>query len=168
MSEALILLPPPVSERISTYNTGWKMTYWLFTKLPAAWFMGVRVGEVDTQAAWATATIPMGWRSQNPFRSIYFAAQAAAAELSTGLLATLALAQYPNRKNSMLVTEFNAQYLKKANTKCTFRCDDGAAVMEAVRTAVETNTPQVLTMTSTGRNQAGDIVSIVRVTWSFK
>jgi hypothetical protein len=40
--------------------------------------------------------------------------------------------------------------------------------MEAVRTAVETNTPQVLTMTSTGRNQAGDIVSIVRVTWSFK
>jgi hypothetical protein len=62
---------------------------WSLLKLPSAWFTGVRLVSVDTQRG--VASVPYGWRSQNPFRSTYFAAQAMAAELSTGALGPMAV-----------------------------------------------------------------------------
>ena len=57
---------------------------WMLMKLPAALFCGVRLREVGEERC--VTTIPYGWRSQNPFKSTYFAAQAMAAEMSTGAL----------------------------------------------------------------------------------
>ncbi|HND87824.1 MAG TPA: DUF4442 domain-containing protein, partial [Saprospiraceae bacterium] len=65
------------------------MRLFLLWKLPAAWFMGI--GVQHCEAGRAVVSLPYGWRSQNPFRSAYFAAQCAAGELSTGLLALAAL-----------------------------------------------------------------------------
>ena len=54
----------------------------LLVKLPSAFFMGIKIRSVTpTQAK---VTVPYKWSSQNPFKSTYFAAQAAAAEMSTG------------------------------------------------------------------------------------
>ena len=49
----------------------------MFAKLPSAFFMGVKIQSVSPKEA--KVSIPYKWRSQNPFKSIYFAAQAAAA-----------------------------------------------------------------------------------------
>ena len=61
-----------------------KFRIFLFTKLPAAYFAGVRVRELDEKKC--MVTVPYKWLSQNPFRSTYFACLSMAAEMSTGAL----------------------------------------------------------------------------------
>ncbi len=110
-------------------------------------------------------TIPYFWRSQNPFKSIYFAAMAGAAELSTGALCQLAMAG--KGKFSMLVVDFRAQYSKKANQKITFTCEQGLELNEKID-SLEPNGTDQLTMVSIGINEDGDEVARFHVTWSFK
>lgn len=140
----------------------------LFAKLPSAFFMGVRIHNVTPQEA--QVRVPYGWRSQNPFKSTYFAAQAAAAEMSTGALAMLAL--QGRGKISMLITNMEASYGKKANRMATFTCKDGDKVAQAVREAIETGEGREVTLESIGTqvNKDGQVVEVSRFkfTWSFK
>ena len=110
-------------------------------------------------------SIPYFWRSQNPFKSIYFAALAGAAELSTGALCQLALAG--KGSFSMLVVDFRAEYSKKANTKILFTCEQGAELFSLIDTLKPGETNQ-LTMLSIGKNKAGEEVARFFITWSFK
>jgi acyl-coenzyme A thioesterase PaaI-like protein len=151
-------------KRLSDFNAPLKLWFWLLIKLPSAWFMGMRVKNISPEKG--EVTLPYGWRSQNPFQSIYFAAQCAAAEFSTGALATLAIAG--RGKVSMLVTNLEAEFVKKANTEVVFTCEDGNAVFETVEKAIQTGEAQVLTMVSKGVQATGEVVSIVKITWSFK
>jgi hypothetical protein len=155
------------SEQVKTlglFNNSLKMTTWLFWKLPAAWFMGVRLLKAQTDLA--QATLPLGWRSQNPFQSIYFAAQCSAAELSTGVLATLAI--QGRGKVSMLVSHIEADFMKKATSRTVFTCTQGEAIFKAVDKAIETGEAQVLVVESVGVQATGEIVSKMYITWSFK
>jgi hypothetical protein len=145
-------------------NTPPLMRYFLFRRLPAAWFLGLRVESCD--GAQAVVRLDYGWRSRNPFRSIYFAAQCAAGELSTGLLAMAALQEAP--PVSMLVTRVEAEFLKKADKTLRFTCAEGPAVQAAIARAVSSGEPQVLPMTSEGRLPDGQVAARVVITWSFK
>lgn len=151
-------------ERLSGLNNRFAMWFWLLYNLPAAWFMGVAVKNITSERC--EVTLPYGWRSQNPFRSIYFAAQAAAAEFSTGAIGTLALTGRP--KCSMLVSKIEMEFYKKANSLTTFTCEQGAEVFETVEKAFQTGIPQQITMVSKGVQKTGELVSITRITWSFK
>lgn len=141
------------------------MIFWfaMLLKLPSAifWKLRIRKLEIDT----CEVTIPYFWRSQNPFKSIYFAALAGAAELSTGALCQLALAG--KGSFSMLVVDFRAEYFKKANTKITFTCDQGTALFELIE-SMEPGATDQLTMISTGKNSSGETVAKFYITWSFK
>ncbi len=79
----------------------------MLLKLPSAFICGVRVRRINEQEA--VVSVPYKWLSQNPFKSTYFACQAMAAEMSTGLLA---MGHLYERKPpvSMLVTGFKAEY----------------------------------------------------------
>lgn len=140
----------------------------LFAKLPSAFFMGIKVRSVTPEQA--KVTVPYTWRSQNPFKSTYFAAQAAAAEMSTGVLAMLAL--QGRGKISMLITKMEATYGKKAVSMATFTCNDGNKVIEAIQKAIETGEGQEVTMltigTQTDKNGQEVEVSRFLFTWSFK
>ena len=61
-----------------------KFRIFLLSRLPSAFFCGVRVREMDEQHC--VVTVPYKWLSQNPFRSTYFACLSMAAEMSTGAL----------------------------------------------------------------------------------
>ena len=143
---------------------------WLFLlmKLPAAWFMGVKVTLLNTEKS--VVTIPYGWKSQNPFKSTYFAAQAAAAEMSTGILCSLAI--YDRGKISMLITDMRAEYIKKVNKKASFTCEMGPEVFEMVQRAIDSGEGQTLTMESIGTVPGDDgkaiVVSKFYFTWSVK
>jgi acyl-coenzyme A thioesterase PaaI-like protein len=163
-SQRVIALNTAQKERLASFNSPLKMWFWELTTLPAAWFMGVRVKSITPERA--EITLPYGWRSQNPFNSIYFAAQAAAAEMSTGLLATLALAG--RGKISMLVSHFESQFTKKATSKTTFVCEQGAEVFATIERAIATGEAQTIVMTSVGTQATGEVVSITKVTWIFK
>ncbi|NVK49346.1 MAG: DUF4442 domain-containing protein [Cyclobacteriaceae bacterium] len=135
----------------------------MLIKLPSAIFWRFRIKKLDANEC--IVTIPYFWRSQNPFRSIYFAALAGAAELSTGALCQLALAG--KGKFSMLVVDFRAEYHKKANQKITFKCEQGNEVFDLIDSLAIEETAQ-LTMISTGTKSSGEVVARFYITWSFK
>lgn len=139
--------------------------FWLamLMKLPTAIFWKLRIKKLEMESC--EVTIPYFWRSQNPFKSIYFAALAGAAELSTGALCQLALAG--KGSFSMLVVDFRAEYFKKANTKITFTCDQGTALFDLID-KMEKGATNQLTMISTGKNTSGETVAKFYITWSFK
>lgn len=145
-------------------NAPFRFRLFLWWKLPAAAFMGLRV--VHSDAERAVVRLPFGWRSQNPFRSIYFAAQCAAAEMSTGLLALVALEG--RAPASMLVVHLEAEFLKKASAPLLFTCDQGQAVAAAVQQALDTGEAQTLRVPSVGTLPDGTEAARVWVTWSFK
>lgn len=150
--------------RVGRLERPWLASLYFLRHLPSAWWWGLRVRTIEEDHA--EVTIPYNWRTKNPFRSIYFAALAGAGELATGLLALKVLESLP--PTSMLVIEQQAEFVKKANTLTTFRCDQGAEVATAVQRAVETGEPQTVRMTATGRNAAGEVVARIHITWSFK
>ncbi len=135
----------------------------MLIKLPTAVFWKFRIKALDAEKC--VVTIPYSWRTQNPFKSIYFAAMAGAGELSTGALCQLAISGLG--KYSMLVVDFRAEYFKKANQKITFTCDQGKELFMLVESLLPNETGK-LTMISTGRNPQGEEVARFYVTWSFK
>ena len=140
------------------------MQLYLLFKLPGAWFMRVQMYRCDGKTA--VVKLPYSWRSQNPFRSIYFAAQCAAGEFSTGILALYAM--HGEAPVSMLVTNVSSEYYKKAAQTVYFTCEEGEEVQKAVQHTLATGEPVTLKMTSTGRFADGTEVSKVFITWSFK
>jgi hypothetical protein len=145
-------------------NTPWKMRLFLLWKLPAAWFMGVRVRSCDLEKC--VVELPYSWRSQNPFRSTYFAAQCAAGELSTGLLAMAHLQGLP--AVSMLVTHIEADFVKKVAETLTLTCTDGKLFQATIQKAIDTGEAQVFKAESIATLPNGQVAARIRITWSFK
>ena len=140
-----------------------KFRLYLLWKLPAAFFSGVRIREIDEQHC--AVTVPFKWLTQNPFRSTYFASLAMAAEMSTG---SLAMVHVYGKRVSMLVVKFEAAYFKKATGRTRFVCNDGAALKAIVERAIATNEPQTFATTSIGTNTQGEKIAECTITWSFK
>jgi hypothetical protein len=135
-----------------------------FMRLPSLIWWGIRLSTLDDQKC--VVTIPFKWRTQNPFGSIYFAAQAGAAELSTGLLCMQALSG--RGKWSMYVIGFEAEYGVTAKTKVSFTCEDAASLNVTLDKIEASNTPGEIVMVSIGENTKGEMVSKFRIKWSFK
>ena len=142
-----------------------KSRLFLLTKLPSAFFSGVRVVEAD--ADHCAVTVPYKWFTRNPFRSTYFACLSMAAEMSTGVLA-MANVYKSQPPISMLVVHIEAIYTKKATGRTTFRCTDGPAIRDAIDKARLTGDPQTIRAHSPGTNAAGEPVAEFFITWSFK
>ncbi|WPR76952.1 PaaI family thioesterase [Algoriphagus sp. NG3] len=135
----------------------------MLIKLPSAVFWGFRLRELDAEKC--VVTLPYSWRTQNPFKSIYFAAMAGAGELSTGALCQLAISDLG--RYAMLVVDFRAEYYKKANQTITFTCSQGQDLFLLLQ-SLSVNETGKLTMISSGKNPQGEEVARFYVTWSFK
>ena len=142
-----------------------KFRIFLLTKLPAAFFAGVRVREVDEERC--RVTVPYKWLSQNPFRSTYFACLSMAAEMSTGALAMAHLYKI-NPPVSMLVVKVESDYFKKATGRTSFVCEDGQLFEKAIKETIATGEPRILKAKSVGTNSEGEVVAEFYITWSFK
>jgi len=142
-----------------------KFSMFLLSKLPAAFFSGVRLKAIDETKA--IVTVPYKWFSQNPFKSTYFACLAMAAEMSTGLLAMMNTYK-SNPAISMLVTGLEAAYFKKATGITTFTCEDGLAIINTIEEAITTGNGKTIKIKSTGKNDNEELVAKFFITWSFK
>ena len=158
-----ISVPDPEKAKLLTRLNGPGFNLHLLSKLPSAFFMGVRIKHCDTRRC--EVTVPFWWGSQNPFKSVYFAAQNSAAELSTGALALTGIAG--NGKYSMLIIESTAKYFKKAKSKITFICEDGELIQQAISDADESGEGTTFKATSRGYLSHGDLASEMTFTWSF-
>jgi len=137
----------------------------LWSKLPLAAFAGLRVRRLDEEGA--EVSLPAGWKTQNPFGSTYFAAQAMAAEMSTGAPA-LWFIEKTGEKVSSLVTGIAAKFTRKATSEARFVFSDGAGMRAAIEQAVKTGDPVVFTAHSVGTQRDGTQVAEFSVEWSFK
>jgi hypothetical protein len=142
-----------------------KINTFLLFKLPAAFFCGVRVKSI-TEISCITS-VKHRWINQNPFKSMFWAVQGMAAELSTGTL-VISTVKEQKRSISMLVTKNHGAFSKKARGRITFTCNDGNLIKEAVAKTIVTGEGQTCSMTSVGRDNKGDIVSTFEFEWAVK
>ena len=139
--------------------------FFLFQKLPAALFAGLRIHYFDDQKC--VVRIRYSWFTQNPFKSIYFAVEAMAAELCSGMLA-FGQVYMLNPKISMLVVKMEVNFIKKATGTVLFTCEDGAAIQAAINDSIATGEGKTITCMSKGKNSANEVVAEFLITWSFK
>jgi hypothetical protein len=138
---------------------------YLLTRLPSAFFAGLKIAHLDADTC--TVTVPYKWFTRNPFRSIYFACLAMAAEMSTGAL-VMNLVYKRQPPVSMLVIHLEAIYAKKATGRIRLTCTDGPAIQSAIQAAITTGEGQTVRARSAGANANGDLVAEFYITWSFK
>lgn len=137
----------------------------LLGKLPSAIFCGVRLISI-TDASCITS-VKHRWINQNPFKSMYWAVQGMAAELSTGAL-VLKCIDENKLEVSMLVATMKAAFLKKAKGRITFTCNQGFEIFDVINRTVKTGEGQTYWMQSEGIDSAGKVVSKFEFEWTVK
>lgn len=156
---------PRAQKLIRQMKSPLMLRLFMLRSLPLAFIAGLRVNELDYRRC--VVSVPYGWRTQNPFRSTYFAAQSMAAEMSTGALGMLAVRLAPVPV-SMLIVGLDASFGKKATSRAFFTCENGEEVFAAVRHTSETGEPISVRTETVGRMADGAEVSRFSFTWSFK
>ncbi len=146
-------------------NNKFLFRLYLLKSLPIAFIAGIRVKELTTEKA--VTTVKYSWLTQNPFNSMYFACQAMAAEMCTGLLAINGIYK-SNPAISMLIIQNKAVYHKKAIGKITFACSDGNAILEAINKAKTSGESILIDAIAKGKDESGDMVAEFIFTWSLK
>ncbi|MFT6748375.1 MAG: hypothetical protein ACJAQ1_000286 [Flavobacterium sp.] len=145
--------------------TSTKLNSFLFFKLPSAFISGVRVTHIDESKCLVSVT--HRWINQNPFKSMYFAVQAMAAELTTGALVMYHIKE-SGKNISMLVANNKGSFTKKATGRITFTCEDGNKIKEAIDATIATGEGQTFWMKSLAVNQKGEQVSEMDFEWSIR
>lgn len=141
-----------------------KINNYLLLKLPLARIAGVKLTYCKREEA--QTRVKYRWLNQNPFKSMFWAVQGMAAELSTGVLC---MSKIRNSENaiSMLVRDMKGKFTKKAVGKIKFTCTQGLEVEEIIEKVIHTGKIQTIEMKSVGIDEKGDQVSVFYFTWSF-
>jgi hypothetical protein len=145
--------------------TPFQLNVFMFFKLPAAFWCGVRAKSILPEKC--QSTVKHRWLNQNPFNSMYFAVQAMAAEFTTGALVMWQIKQ-SGKNISMLVAHNKATFTKKAKGRITFECNEGNKIKAIIQKAIATNEGQTVWLTSIGTDEKGDQVSEMQFEWSLK
>ena len=137
---------------------------WMLFKLPAAWLTGVRILSIsDTKCE---VKVRFKWINQNPYRSMFWAIQGMAAELTTGMLLTKSI-QESNTNISMLLVGNKSNFYKKAVGKIKFICDQGETAKELIN-LTKKNITHKAWLKAKGFDETGDMVSEFNFEWSCK
>lgn len=137
---------------------------WMLFKLPAAWLTGVRILSIsDTKCE---VKVRFKWINQNPYRSMFWAVQGMAAELTTGMLLTKSI-QESNTNISMLLVGNKSNFYKKAVGKIKFICDQGETAKELID-LTKKNITHKAWLKAKGFDETGDMVSEFDFEWSCK
>lgn len=139
--------------------------WFLFTKVPAAFFAGVRLERLEMEES--AISVRYNWFTKNPFRSVYFAVLLMPAEISTGILCMGHLYKR-NPGVSMLLIHSEGNFIKKATGKITFTSLNGLMIGEAIDKAVSTGEATTVRCYCVGKNETQETVAEFYFTWSFK
>tara|TARA_R110002073_G_scaffold24309_5_gene82274 strand:- start:2614 stop:3072 length:459 start_codon:yes stop_codon:yes gene_type:complete len=134
-------------------------------KLPSVFFTGVRVKTINNEIC--TVAVKHKWINQNPFKSMFWAVQGMAAELTTGALVMDKIEQ-SGEKISMLVLNNKASFTKKATGRITFTCSQGLEIDNTITKVIETGEGQTIWLNSIGTNSEGIEVSNFDFEWTLK
>ncbi len=145
---------------------GWaRFRAFTLLSMPSAAFIGLRVVRADDEIC--ATSVPGGWRSQNPFKTMYWAAQGMAAELATAVHA-FALSRASPNGIRMFVVGTEATFVKRAKGKIEFTCEDIPAARDAIEETLASGESIDLDLRAVGRDQSGDVVSEWVFKWNFR
>ena len=142
-----------------------KYTFFLFFQLPSAFFCGVRLKYLDSFKS--IVSINHSWFNKNPFKSIFWAAQGMAAELTTGSLIKNAIKE-SGVNVSYLVVENKSSFYKKATGKIIFECNQGKELQDLFNSFDKDNNKAIIELKSVGVDSNNVKVSEFSFTWSLK
>jgi hypothetical protein len=162
---ALVRLTPEGERQRRQLLNPWLFRAYLVRRIPLAAFAGLRVRRLDETGC--DVWLPGGWRTRNPFASTYFAAQAMAAEMSTGAPAAILVASAP-ASVAFILRGIKAVFTRKIVGGSIFTFEDVTGLRAAVDRAAAAPEEQGYTGRSTGRNAEGEVAGEFEVTWSFK
>ena len=145
-------------------NSHSKINRWMLFKLPAAWLCGVRLSLINDSRC--EVKVKFKWINQNPYRSMFWAVQGMAAELTTGMLLTNSI-QNSNANISMLLVSNKSSFHKKAVGKITFTCEEGENAKKLINSAIQNITSKAW-FKAKGYDETGDLVSEFDFEWSCK
>ncbi|MCK0110070.1 DUF4442 domain-containing protein [Flavobacteriaceae bacterium S0825] len=142
-----------------------KLNTFLMFKLPSAYFTGVRTKYLDNEKC--IVSVKHRWINQNPFKSLFWAVQGMAAELTTGALIIKKIKE-TDKDIAMLLVKNDASYSKKATGRITFECTEGKLIDGIIKKAIESREGQLIALNVIGRNSDNIEVSKFSFTWSIK
>ena len=142
-----------------------KYTFFLFFQLPSAFFCGVRLKYLDSFKS--IVSINHSWFNKNPFKSIFWAAQGMAAELTTGSLIKNIIKE-SGVNVSYLVVENKSSFYKKATGKIIFECNQGKELQDLFNSFNQDNDNAIIELKSIGTDPHNIKVSEFSFTWSLK
>ena len=132
--------------------------------MPAAWFAGLRLDNIDDHAC--CTSLPGGWRTQNPFKTMYWAVQGMGAELATGAV-PFAISRSMSEKLRMFVVGTEAKFVKRAKGRIKFTCGEAMKAREAIEESMKTGEPIEIDLRSVGIDDSGEVVSEWIFRWNF-
>ena len=142
-----------------------RLNIFTFFSLPSVWWCGVRITKIE--ANFCEAKVMHSWINQNPFKSIFWAVQGMAAELSTAVFLMKTIKK-SKQSVSMLVLKNHAVFKKKAKGLVKFHCNQGDEAINAVNKAIESGEAVAVKLKSLGTDISGDTVSEFEFEWSLK
>lgn len=142
-----------------------KLKLYFLRNLPMAFLAGLRI--VSYNSNQATVSLPYKYLTKNPFRSIYFACQAMAAEFSTAVLCLQELARH-EADVSLIVVHVEGTFTQKAEGRVSFSCEDNGTLGRAISESIAMDEARTVTLNSIGKNSDNETVAEFTITWSFK
>lgn len=111
---------------------GMRLFGWLRIPLLAS----VRPSVVELTETRCVVRVPLRRRTRNHLGSMYFGALAIGADCAGGLLAMEQIRRSGGRV-SLVFKAFQASFLKRPESDVYFTCEEGAAILDQVRRALE-------------------------------
>jgi acyl-coenzyme A thioesterase PaaI-like protein len=105
-----------------------------FLKIPLLFLVSPSVVELTEDRC--VVKIPLNRRTRNHLGSMYFGTLCIGADCAGGLIA-MRMIQTENAKVSLVFKDFKAEFLKRPEGDVHFTSDDGPAIRQLVRQAVE-------------------------------
>ena len=136
-----------------------------FISMPLGSFAGLSIHQVD--ATQCTVNLPGGWRTQNPFKSTYWAAQGMAAEMASGVI-PMAYVRAANVPIRMILAGVSGNFVKMCKGPSTFTCKVQDQVKKAMQETLTSGQSVQCNLMSVGRDSTGDTVSEWSFEWSFR
>ena len=154
VQKASRMLKNPLSFRAFTLGT-----------MPLGFLAGLHVVSLDDKSC--VVGIPGGWRTQNPFRSMYWAAQGMAAEMAAGLHAAM-YTKSTSVPVSMILAGCSGKFVRQCIGKAQFVCDSGEEIRRAIAETAVSGERIPCEVTVYGKDPGGEVVSEWTFQWSFK
>jgi len=142
-----------------------KLNAFLMFKLPSAYITGVRTKFLNNEKC--IVSVKHRWINQNPFKSLFWAVQGMAAELTTGALIIKKIKE-SDKNIAMLLIKNDASYSKKATGRIYFECNEGRLIDNVLEQTIKSGEGQTVTLNVIGRNSDNIEVSKFSFTWSMK